>query len=203
MKEEMSTESFLLVSLKEDESKKLAQVLSNDTSRKILDYLSGKTHATETDLSKKLDLPLSTVHYNLTHLVKSRLVNDDHFTYSKKGKEIIHYSLSNKYVIIAPSATESLKEKLMKILPVFLIIAAVSVALNFINNITLKAKSVFNAEMVQTARDGFAEEPVKAARVPAAWATPAYLNIALWFFIGAVCALVIYAVVNYFYKKRK
>ena len=36
----MTDESFLLVSLREEKAKKLAQVLSNDTARKILDDLS-------------------------------------------------------------------------------------------------------------------------------------------------------------------
>ena len=35
----MAKRSFLLVSLKERKAKKLAQVISNETSRKILDYL--------------------------------------------------------------------------------------------------------------------------------------------------------------------
>ena len=75
----MAEESFLLVSLEEEKSKKLAQVLSNDTSRKILDLLSKKDLLTETDISKELSLPLSTVHYNLSHLVTSGLVSDENF----------------------------------------------------------------------------------------------------------------------------
>ena len=94
----MTDESFLLVSLDEDKSKKLAQVLSNDTARKILDLMSTKEYVTETELSKQLKIPLSTAHYNMGLLVKAKLVNDDHYTYSKKGKKINHYSLSNKYV---------------------------------------------------------------------------------------------------------
>ena len=71
-------ETFLMVSLEEDKAKKLAQVLSNDTSRKILDHLSNKK-ATETELSKELNLPISTVHYNLRHLLASRLVEAGEF----------------------------------------------------------------------------------------------------------------------------
>ena len=35
-------EKFLLVSLKEDKAKQLAQVISNESCRKILDYLADK-----------------------------------------------------------------------------------------------------------------------------------------------------------------
>jgi len=35
-------EKFLLVSLNEDKAKKLAQIISNDTCRKIIDFLAEK-----------------------------------------------------------------------------------------------------------------------------------------------------------------
>jgi predicted transcriptional regulator len=67
----MADESFLLVNLKEDKSKKLAQVLSNESCRKILEFLTQNKSATETEISEKLNIPLSTVHYNLKHLSKT------------------------------------------------------------------------------------------------------------------------------------
>ena len=78
----MPEEPYLLVSLDEDKSKKLAQVLSNETSRKILSYMSKKENITETELSKDLKIPLSTIHYNIKQLVKSGLVEDNQYTYS-------------------------------------------------------------------------------------------------------------------------
>ena len=123
--------TFLLVSLEEEKSKALAQVLSNDTARKILDYLSKHDLSTETEVAKGLKLALSTVHYNLQHLVKADLVSDEHFTYSEKGKQIVHYSLSNKYVIIAPKKSEKLFEKLKEFLPVVLLITGVSLLIKY------------------------------------------------------------------------
>ena len=103
----MAKQSFLLVSLQEDKAKKLAQVVTNDSCRKILDYLADK-EATETDLAEKLGLPMSTVHYNLSQLVGTGLIIADEFHYSKKGKEISHYKLANKYIIIAPKSKKRL-----------------------------------------------------------------------------------------------
>jgi DNA-binding transcriptional ArsR family regulator len=129
----MPEEPFLLVSLKEREAKELAQVISSNTCRKILDALSRKT-MTESELSENLKLPLSTIHYNLQLLLKSKLVNADEFHYSEKGKEVMHYSLSNKYVIIAPKpATETFKDKLKKILPFFAIVLAAAALVQFFN----------------------------------------------------------------------
>ena len=65
----MAKEKFVLVSLKEDKAKELAQVISNESCRKILDYLADKQDATESDLASKLGIPISTVHYNMKHLL--------------------------------------------------------------------------------------------------------------------------------------
>jgi DNA-binding transcriptional ArsR family regulator len=207
MEENMSEESFLLVSLKEKKAKKLAQVLSNDTSRKILDYLSKKNTGTETEIAKELDIPLSTVHYNLTHLVDAKLVKDDEFTYSEKGKEITHYSISNKYVIIAPKSTQGLKEKLKRILPVFLIISAVSFGINYVvNNLDKQMPKVGAGELIQATRDTFVEEAPKIAEegIKEVVSKPLLFdNIALWFFVGAIFSLIVYGIVYYLYNRKK
>lgn len=117
----MAKQSFLLVSLKEEKAKELANVISNESCRKILDYLAEKEDATETELAKELSIPISTVHYNLQHLMKAGIITVDEFHYSEKGKEVNHYKLANKYIIIAPKTTYGIKEKLKSILPVSLL----------------------------------------------------------------------------------
>ncbi len=117
----MTKEKFVLVSLKEDKAKELAQIISNESCRKILDYLAENNDATETELAEKLQVPISTVHYNLKHLLAGGLITADEYHYSEKGKEVNHYKLANKYIIIAPKTTHGIKEKLRSILPVGLI----------------------------------------------------------------------------------
>jgi DNA-binding transcriptional ArsR family regulator len=68
-----------------------------------------------------LNLPISTVHYNLQHLREGGLVESDEYHYSEKGKEVNHYKLANKYIIIAPKSVWGIKEKLRGILPVALV----------------------------------------------------------------------------------
>jgi DNA-binding transcriptional ArsR family regulator len=186
----MADESFLLVSLDEDKSKSLAQVLSNDTSRKILDFLSKTEHATETEISKEMKVPLSTVHYNLDLLVKSNLVTNENFTYSEKGKQIVHYTLSNKYVIIAPRKTEALKEKLRQFLPVVLITAVVSLGIKFFSksmNVLSAAPQLMKTEAADTGLRATAEayggnfSPIAQTQ-----------EFAVWFLFGSVFALIIY-----------
>jgi len=116
----MAKKKLLLVSLQQDEAKKVAQVISNETCRKILDYLADK-ESTETELAEKLNIPLSTTHYNLKQLIKSGLVVAEEYHYSKRGKEINHYKLANQYIIIAPKNVSGIKSKLKSILPVGII----------------------------------------------------------------------------------
>lgn len=201
----MTDESFLLVSLNEEKAKKLAQVLSNDTARKILDYLSKKDLVTETQIAKALKLPLSTVHYNLQHLVKSDLVNDEHFTYSEKGKQISHYSLSNKYVIIAPKKTEQLKEKLKKFLPVIFVTTTASLLIKYFWQPTL-LKSFSKNVMTSYAEDAAVAGADMLARAPAVQEISATSNqeFAIWFLFGSVFALLIYFIwAEIILKKRK
>lgn len=117
----MAKQSFLLVSLREDKAKELANVISNDSCRKILDYLTKKEDATESEISKELEIAISTVHYNLKQLMRSEIINCEEFHYSKKGKEVNHYKLANKYIIIAPKTTYGIKEKLRMVLPASLL----------------------------------------------------------------------------------
>ena len=111
------TEKFILVSLDEKKSKELAEIISNDTSRKILDYLSEK-EATASDISKDLKIPLSTVEYNLKNLLKSDLIEAEEFKWSPKGRQMDIFKVKKKYIVITPEKNIQLIEIIKKVLPV-------------------------------------------------------------------------------------
>lgn len=176
-------DAFLLVSLKEAESKKLAQVISNETSRQILAYLVDKS-ASESEISQQMGIPMPTVHYNLQQLIKTGLVEAKEFHYSEKGKEINHYSLAKKYIIIAPK-TEGIKTRLRSILPVAIIAVAVA---GLIQLFTTSIGS-FGAAKEMVAESALEAAPaVEASTIAESAGAP----IALWFLIGAVFAIVLY-----------
>jgi len=199
-------EKFLLVSLNEDKAKKLAQIISNDTCRKIIDFLAEK-EATETNIAKELKIPISTVHYNLKHLIKAGLVTAEEYHYSKKGKEINHYKLANKYIIIAPKQTKSIKETIKKLLPVAGIIAFISIFIEFISLFLGRAGTLsksFSAGIQEVAapviRDAATETATAAAQNAAplvehttrAVSSASLSSIGLWFFIGGITVLILY-----------
>jgi predicted transcriptional regulator len=146
----MAEESFLLVSLNDEKAKKLSQVISNDTCRKILDLLAGKKY-TETELSKELNLPISTIHYNLQLLQNSGLVKAKEYHYSEKGREVNHYELINKLIIISPQNEKvSIADLLKKFIPVTVIAGAITIALEFLQKTKTTGFEGANL-MVQTA----------------------------------------------------
>ncbi len=182
----MAKESFVLVSLKEEKARILAKVLHNESCRKILEYLTSK-EATETEIAKKLQIPISTVHYNLKHLSEAGLVIVEEFHYSAKGKEVNHYKLANKYIIIAPKSTFGIKEGLRRVLPVALLVGASAFVIGAIRAFTLKtgAFGALKAEAVST------------AAAPAHPANPVW-----WFLAGALVTIIIFLVVDWV-KSRK
>jgi DNA-binding transcriptional ArsR family regulator len=139
-------QTFMLVSLEEKKAKHLAQVISNDTCRKILDMLA-QDKKTATQLSKELNVPLPTVHYNLKALTEAKLVHSKEFHYSEKGREIQHYELTNQYVVIAPAgAEEGWKTKLKSLIPTFATIGGIGLAYSF-----LKGSFASTARMAEIA----------------------------------------------------
>lgn len=209
----MAEDSYLLVNLKDEESKHLAQVISNDTSRKILDFLT-KGEATETDIARELNLPLSTVHYNLQHLHKARLIEADEYHYSKKGKEINHYKLSNKFIIIAPTGMDKVKERLKTFLPITVLAGIAAGIIHVVNKGIFSSKAasfamneaaprLMKAEIADTAQEAAAGAGPTMAPTAAFVPTPhPQISIALWFLFGAVFVILMFLLWEFLRKKK-
>ncbi|MBW2999141.1 helix-turn-helix domain-containing protein [Candidatus Woesearchaeota archaeon] len=202
-------ETFIMVSLKESKAKKLAQVISSETCRKILDFLA-KKKATETELAKELDIPISTVHYNLRHLLASKLVEADEFHYSEKGKEVNHYSLANKYVIITPKEpSESFREKLKSLIPAISVIGLATLAISFFSRTTRltfgKTTGVIRAPMAEEAAMEAADFAVQAApeAANAVSQATAQMPVEIYFLLGAISLLITYVLIAYIREKIK
>ena len=214
----MAKEKFILVSLKDDESKKLAQIVTNDTSRKILDFLAEK-ESTESEMAEKLNIPISTIHYNLQALVNAKLVESDEYHYSQKGKEVLHYKLANKYIIIAPKTTYGIKERLKSILPVGLIAVFASLLIQFIYSLHGSLANMFPASAPELAKAGgvVEEEAIREApKMLQATADNAVNMVgvqhsfwqtfiqtpALWFLFGCIFTLLLVIIGEYIYYRR-
>jgi len=116
----MTDEKFMLVSLEDAKIKSLAEVLGNKTCKKIIDYLADNEEASQKDLSLALDIPMNTMEYNMKKLLLSGLVQKrKNFFWSKKGKKIVMYELSNKSIVISPK--KRVGEKFKSLVPTFIL----------------------------------------------------------------------------------
>lgn len=222
----MKDDSFILVSLKDGKSKKLAQVVTNDSCRKILDYLGRQEDSTESQIAKAINLPISTVHYNIKQLVDARFLKADEFHYSEKGKEMIHYKLANKFIVIAPQKTFGFKQKLREILPVALIGGAVSLALKiislfqskFISLSSVKGEIARPAAFIDASKSQVVSGAGESAELIADSAHHAvetvvsqtyqasphsiFSVIALWFFLGVIFAILLFLFFEWFRTRK-
>jgi DNA-binding transcriptional ArsR family regulator len=206
-------ESFLLVSLKENKAKKLANVINNETCRKILDFLANNTGATESEIAKKTKLPISTVHYNLKLLEESKLVFADEYHYSEKGKEVNHYKLANKYIIIAPDESTTALEKIRKFLPLTIIALIATAFIQLIPKLFASRASLATAPSFKAAADeavmeaapamaGATNVTIEQVIVPA---TQSFFQTysAAWFLIGAAFLLIVFLIWEFVIERKK
>ena len=135
-------EKFLLVSLQEEKAKKLANVLSNDTSRKILEFL-GEKDANRDEIAKTLNLPMSTVHYNMRNLMENGLIEVKDFFWSDKGKKVNVYGVAKKLIVISQKGAGNVKNKLKELG----VLAAVGVAAAGV--VKLVSDRLFNQQLAR------------------------------------------------------
>lgn len=190
----MAKKNFLLLSLDDLQAKKVANIVGNDSCRKILDYLAEK-EATESELSKSLSIPISTIHYNLQQLMDAKLIDSEEFHYSPKGREVSHYRLANKYIIITPKKVTGIKQKLRSILPTVLI------AMGAAGIIQLVSKYSSQAPVMETMAAKTATADMAFAMAAPVSQTPIWQSTALWFLIGAVFALAAYSIIRLIKKE--
>ena len=187
------------MSMEDSKIKKISNVISNESCRRILDYLANK-EATESELALNLNIPISTVHYNLQQLMETSLIDANEYHYSEKGKEVSHYRLANKYIIIAPKKTSGIKEKLKGIFPVVLIVGGAALAIQLSNNYFSGGNAISSARIASDAgiaKTAAAPMMIQETAVQATQQVQTSVpNIALWFLAGAIFALLVYFIIS-------
>ena len=187
-----------MLNMDDEKSGKIAEVMANKSCKKILSILA-EQELTETDISKKIDLPLNTTEYNLNKLVSSGLVEKakTHF-WSVKGKKIPVYKLANKYIVIAPKSSSRV---LKNFLPVALVslIGALIIRFFTLNN--------FSQRLAESA-DKTVGVPLLSAGESVNFASLSLWDkiIAIpgweWFLIGAWFAVVLFLILTIVRRKN-
>lgn len=196
----MAEKSFVLLSLKDDKAKKLSKALGNETCRKILEYLASKGDATETQISKDLKIPISTVNYNMKLLGENGLVSMDEYHYSEKGKEVIHYKMRNRYIVIAPEAEDekSIMSKLKGMIPAVILLGVATFVVGLFETVfkggnSLMASKSMDATLMTATADAAGEAAPEMLMRTQEFApiatTTSDPHVTLWFFAGGVFVL--------------
>ncbi len=117
--EQLERDGKVLVLPVNGESRKITQILSNETSLKILELL-GKKSMSATNIAEELELPLTTVKYNLDSLIESDLIKIKQIKWSKKGRQVKIYESVDKLIVLVPSKSSIDKLSLVSLLQKYL-----------------------------------------------------------------------------------
>jgi len=205
----MSEENhFMLVSLEDSKSKAISEVLGSKTCKKIIGYLSERKEASQQDLSNALDIPMNTLDYNIKKLLESGFIQKrKNFFWSKKGKKILMYELSNKSIVISPKKSSSTKFK--SILPAFILTAAGTFAVWTYEKVSYAAnysKGNIIAPAINYAEESSQDILLKGAEVASSTGISSdYSSLAVsaptliwpWFLAGALLIILTISIINW------
>jgi len=188
---------YLMVEIDDSRINGLAEVLSNKTSRKILEFLS-ENEVSETEIVNKLGIKASTVNYNIKKLLYVGLIEKSkNYAWSVKGKKIPFYKVSNKKIVISPKSSKGVKS-LVAALGLTGVLALVVKGLQ--NNLYMAYDSGLSKGMEYAESSGIAVSPdmvgsdkiisgiSQGMNVPQLW---------IWFLLGGIVALTIFMILNW------
>ncbi|RMD45374.1 winged helix-turn-helix transcriptional regulator [Candidatus Pacearchaeota archaeon] len=115
---------FDIIDLDDEKTKKFAEAVKNPTSKKILALLRKGAYS-QKDISKKLGIPMPTVHYSLERLISSGLVEVADYYWSPKGNKVYLYRASKKVMVFTPEKSPKLIANLKMVLSVAVVLIAV------------------------------------------------------------------------------
>lgn len=101
-----STEEKLLIMQLSEDSKKIARLLSNETSIRILKLLD-KRSMSAGNLADELEMRLNTLKYNLDLLLEAGIIRVRQVKWSRKGREIKVYEAMEKVIILLPGENDA------------------------------------------------------------------------------------------------
>ena len=203
-------EKLLILPLNDKNSKKISQLISNDTARNILEAIAS-TPLSASEIAEKLHIPLSTVQYNLEKLNDAGLVKVERTKYSEKMKTVKIYAPQRKFVVIT---TEDMSKKsIVAALKRYLAVIFFAVAgSGIIELLAMKIKAPALKEAIT---------PIPVEEIPASIPVPAHVSPekaidmvhgfdifthpGLWFLFGCLFVILVIFLIEYFEggKERK
>ncbi len=184
------------------ESKKITQALSNDSARQVLELLTDKPMSAS-EIAEELNIPLTTVKYNLDALIESGLTVVKQTKWSTKGRKIKIYAPAHKLIVVVPDKTDrkSVVDILRRYLGVLLGAAVVSGIIE-VWQYRPSLRGAPSAVMEETAKQGI---PVPAqAPVPKMGVSMPSIDLSqilenhpgVWFLFGCIFAVMLLVLIE-------
>ena len=199
--DEVGGEKVLILPLGE-KSKKITRTLSNDSARQVLELLIDKAMSAS-EITKEMDVPLTTVKYNLNALIESGLITIKQTKWSAKGRKIKIYAPAHKLIVVVPDKTDrkSVVDILRRYLGVLLGAAVVSGIIE-VWHYRPSLRGAPSAVMEETAKRGVpvpAQAPTtKGVGMPSIDLSQMLGNHpGVWFFFGCIFVVVLLVLMEY------
>ncbi|MCX9025434.1 MAG: winged helix-turn-helix domain-containing protein [Candidatus Methanoperedens sp.] len=174
--EKDGNEKLLILPLGE-ESKKITQVISNDTARQIIELLADAP-LSASDIAERLQAPLTTVTYNLENLDSVGLIKVEKIKYSEKGREIKIYAPVRKLIVVVPEKTDrkSVVDMLRKYMGIILAAVLASSLIEFFMRSAERSAKMFTSNLMPAptpeAISNVSQVPAEVQSMPAATSIP-------------------------------
>ncbi|MEK6899260.1 MAG: winged helix-turn-helix domain-containing protein [Nanoarchaeota archaeon] len=97
------SKNYLMIDLHDERSARIAEVLSNNTAKKVIGLLAERELG-QSELIERLKIPASTMDYTIKKLVSAGLIEQTKSLWSSKGKKVPIYRVSDRKIIISPKS---------------------------------------------------------------------------------------------------
>lgn len=198
--------SSIMIDLDDPRSDKIAEAITNKTSKKVLTLLT-EGEMSGSEIAGKLSLPLNTIGYNLKKLTDAGLIETSKKVFwSSRGKKMNLYRISNRKIVISP------KRLIRGILPTALLVGIVSWGLKIFvdgNDITKQVGSMTNVAVDSGSFFGELAVPTAERTVEPSVSGGIFQIVSgasdswAWFLIGGLTALFIFLMWNFFMTERR
>ena len=217
MDENTEDEKLLILPLNDKNSKKISQIISNDTARNILEAIASEP-LSASEIAEKLRIPLSTVQYNLEKLNDAGLAKVERTKYSEKMKPVKIYAPQRKFVVIVPEKTNR-KDVIAALKRYLTVIFFAVVGSGMIEFLTMKIKGPAWEEATQSIAEkgGGVPAPIPAPTpmpeiVPSPVPAPKGIGLdfgfdifahpGLWFLFGSIFVISVIFLIDYIGKRN-
>jgi DNA-binding transcriptional ArsR family regulator len=182
---------YISIDLDDSRIKDLADVISNKTSKKIINYLADR-EASETEMARDLKLPANTVNYNVKKLLKSGLIEKSKdFWWSVKGRKVVSYRVANQKIVISPKSRSKIVNGFLALVGTggvgFLAEKYLMSYGGDVSNVAKEQVSGGMADSIEVAGDYAVSDGIRAVQAP---------EILTWVLVGALVFVVIYFLIG-------